>query len=307
MRLAGYGLRLVHPAAQNVGGISASIVLILPLLHPAIGAAFRSWANEESQLHVVHSTAELEEGKRILSALHQGRWGEETGKFGSPRFAAFHAAVMPALLQEGALELLWLSVRGEPVAAVYNIVWNQKVYFYQSGRKVDVPSGVRPGIVLHAQAIRRAIEAGRREYDFLGGGEHYKGQMALASRPLVQLAWRAPRSWSGRAQLPSAALGWRAWFAILCAAGNGLSPTALRRPLTSRKRKRRTVLSVAYGQSVAYASGSSATPHGGSSGFATRGSRLDEESIGFRNGRADIPERGPFARSRRRASTCRLV
>lgn len=148
---------------------------------------FERWAGAGCQLHAVNTAAELEEGKRILAALHQGRWGEEVGKFGVPRFAAFHQAVMPQLLATGALELLWLSVGDEPVAAAYNIVWNNKVYFYQSGRKVDVPSGVRPGIVLHTHAIRRAIAAGRREYDFLGGGEHYKGQMALASRPLVQL------------------------------------------------------------------------------------------------------------------------
>jgi CelD/BcsL family acetyltransferase involved in cellulose biosynthesis len=147
---------------------------------------FERWAGTESRLHEVADRGQLEEGKRVLAALHQARWGAGGGKFGSPRFAAFHDAVMPALLDAGALELLWLTVRGEPVAAVYNIVWNGKVYFYQSGRKVDVPAGVRPGIVLHAHAIRRAIDAGRREYDFLSGGEHYKAQLAPAARPIVQ-------------------------------------------------------------------------------------------------------------------------
>ena len=36
-----------------------------------------------------------------------------------------------------------------------------------------------------------AIEAGRREYDFLGGPARYKTQLALASRPIVRVrAWR---------------------------------------------------------------------------------------------------------------------
>ncbi len=77
-------------------------------------------------------------------------------------------------------------MRGEPVAAVYNIVWNNKVYFYQSGRKTDVPPKVRPGVVLLAHAIRGAVEAGRREFDFLAGDVQYKRQLALALRPLVQ-------------------------------------------------------------------------------------------------------------------------
>ena len=78
-------------------------------------------------------------------------------------------------------------MRGEPVAAVYNLIWSNKVYFYQSGRKTDVPPKVRPGVVLLAHAIRGAIEAGRREFDFLAGDSQYKRQMALASRPLVQI------------------------------------------------------------------------------------------------------------------------
>ena len=112
----------------------------------------------------------------------------------SPRFAAFHDEVMPPLLAAGALELLWLTVRGDPIAIIYNIVWNGKVYFYQSGRKIDVPKGVRPGIVIHAHAIRRAISAGRREYDFLGGASRYKVQLSTAARPLLRVrAVRSPR------------------------------------------------------------------------------------------------------------------
>jgi CelD/BcsL family acetyltransferase involved in cellulose biosynthesis len=151
---------------------------------------FERWAGDAARFHRVTGPGDLGEGKRVLTALHQERWGPG-GKFGQPGFVAFHNAVLPALREAGALELLWLSVRGEPVAAAYNIVWNGKVYFYQGGRKTEVPSGVRPGIVLHAHAIQAAIAAGRREYDFLGGGEHYKAQLALASRPIVQLrVWR---------------------------------------------------------------------------------------------------------------------
>ena len=83
--------------------------------------------------------------------------------------------------------MLWLTVRGEPVAAVYHIVWNGKVYFYQSGRRTDLPSHVRPGGVLLAHAIRCAIEAGRREFDFLDGVSLYNTQLATARRPIVEL------------------------------------------------------------------------------------------------------------------------
>jgi CelD/BcsL family acetyltransferase involved in cellulose biosynthesis len=155
---------------------------------------FDRWAGGDAVLHQARTSDDLAHGKRVLAALHGERWSAEgqAGVFGSTDFAAFHDAVMPPLLAVGALELLWLTVRGEPVAALYNLVWNGKVYFYQGGRKVDVPKDIRPGIVIHAWAIRAAIAAGRREYDFLAGGSRYKRQLAVSTRPLVRL--RAVRS-----------------------------------------------------------------------------------------------------------------
>jgi CelD/BcsL family acetyltransferase involved in cellulose biosynthesis len=94
---------------------------------------------------------------------------------------------MPELFRRGALELAELCARGEPVAALYNVVWKDKVYFYQSGRRADLPGKLRPGIVAHALAIRASIEAGRREYDFLAGAARYKMDLALATRPLVEV------------------------------------------------------------------------------------------------------------------------
>ncbi|HVS39272.1 MAG TPA: GNAT family N-acetyltransferase [Gemmataceae bacterium] len=155
---------------------------------------FEAWAGGESQLHRAASPTELAEGLRILKALHAMRWRKngQTGAFYSRRFSAFHDAATAELLREGSLELLWLTVRGEAVAAVYNIIWNNKVYFYQSGRKTDFPPKVRPGVVLLAHAIRGAIDAGRREFDFLAGDLQYKRQMSLTSRPLVQIRVARP-------------------------------------------------------------------------------------------------------------------
>jgi len=143
------------------------------------------------------TAAELVEGKRVLWMLHAERWAASgrSGVFASTRFARFHDEVMPRMLagEDGvSLELQWLRVRGEPIAAMYNIVYAGKVYFYQSGRRVDVPRAVRPGIAMHAMAIRTSIEAGRREYDFLGGASRYKRDLALALRPLVTLRAVAP-------------------------------------------------------------------------------------------------------------------
>ncbi len=152
---------------------------------------FDRWAGDGFELHHARSRAELAEGRRVLLALHASRWGHD-GAFSSPRFDAFHEEVMPALLDRGALDLSWICARGEPVVALYNLRWSGKVYSYQCGRRLDVPREVRPGIVIHAHAIRSAIEAGMREYDFLGGSSQYKRKLALATRPLVRLRAARP-------------------------------------------------------------------------------------------------------------------
>ncbi|HEX2659057.1 MAG TPA: GNAT family N-acetyltransferase [Polyangia bacterium] len=156
---------------------------------------FERWAGGESDLARVTTMAELEEGKRILISQHGERWRSsgQSGVFASRAFTGFHDAVLPRLLEAGALELTWLRVRGEPVAVSYSIVWDNKVLFYQGGRTMDVPKGVRPGIALHARNIQAAIEAGRSEYDFLPGDSQYKLQLATDAHAVLRLrASRAP-------------------------------------------------------------------------------------------------------------------
>ena len=153
---------------------------------------FATWTGDGLELREARSRLDLVEGRRVLLALHDSRWGDG-GAFASPRFDAFHGDVMPALLDRGALDLSWLYAHGEPVAALYNLRWNGRVYCYQSGRRLDLPRSIRPGIVMHAHGIRRSIEAGMREYDFLGGSSLYKRKLAPATRPLVRLRAVRPR------------------------------------------------------------------------------------------------------------------
>jgi CelD/BcsL family acetyltransferase involved in cellulose biosynthesis len=151
--------------------------------------AFEEWADGAARLDRVTDAAELEQAKRVLVELHHARWeGDgQSGVFHSPSFLQFHDAIMRTLLERGSLELLRLSVRGEPVAALYGMTWGDKTIAYQTGRSLNVPNSIRPGGVILAYAVRAAIEAGRREFDFLADEAPYKLQMATASRPLVQL------------------------------------------------------------------------------------------------------------------------
>ena len=156
------------------------------------------WAGEGGwELRSALTASDLDEGRRVLHDLHAQRWAAagRRGVFASAPFKRFHDEVMPRLWagEDGAtLDLLWLVVRGEPIAASYSVVFGNKVYFYQSGRRMDVPKAVRPGIAMHALAIKRSIEVGRREYDFLQGASRYKRDLARGSRALVTLRAVAP-------------------------------------------------------------------------------------------------------------------
>jgi CelD/BcsL family acetyltransferase involved in cellulose biosynthesis len=151
--------------------------------------AFDEWAAGTARLECATTVAELEQGQRILIGLHHARWqqGGQSGVFREPSYLQFHDAMMRRLLERGALELLWLSVRGEPIAALYGMVYGDKMMAYQIGRRHVEPASIRPGGVILALAIRRAIEAGRREFDLLADDAPYKLQFTSTVRSLVQL------------------------------------------------------------------------------------------------------------------------
>jgi CelD/BcsL family acetyltransferase involved in cellulose biosynthesis len=156
--------------------------------------AFERWAGDDLSFDVVTTHEEAMRVKEELVHLHGTRWQKEgrDGAFASSRFSAFHDRAMPALVDEGALELVSLRAKGRVVAALYNIVWRDKVHFYQCGRAVDLPPDLRPGIVIHARAMANAIERGLREYDFLPSLARYKVELSLASRPIVALRAARP-------------------------------------------------------------------------------------------------------------------
>lgn len=152
---------------------------------------FERWAGSTSRVHWATNEPELAEGFAILQRLHRERWGSP-GVFGSARFRTFHRAVLPELMRRGELRLGWLEAHGRPLAAVYNVVTQRGVSFYQSGRTLDLPHGLRVGVVLHAHAIRRSIDEGLAEYDFLAGDSRYKLELSTNTRPVVALRAARP-------------------------------------------------------------------------------------------------------------------
>lgn len=151
--------------------------------------AFEAWAGGELRLERVTGLEDLDRGKQMLVRLHQERWAadDQSGVFHSPHYLQFHDAIMRRLASRGALWLVWLCARGEPVAVLYGMEHAGKVSAYQTGRKPDLPEQLRPGAVLLALAMRQAVEAGLQEFDLQADEAPYKLQLAPQLRSLVQL------------------------------------------------------------------------------------------------------------------------
>lgn len=167
-------------------------------------------------------------GREVLHRLHETRWRHEghDGVFVRDRFRTFHDEVMPKLLARGELDLIWLEVHEQPVAVLYNIVYDNKVYVYQSGRTDQVPKNLRIGIAMNCVAVRDYIGRGLREYDFLNGMSQYKRQMCAGNaRPIVTVRACSPTP-RGRA-LELACNGAERLVPVAKALRNSFRPTAL--------------------------------------------------------------------------------
>jgi CelD/BcsL family acetyltransferase involved in cellulose biosynthesis len=146
----------------------------------------------------VKNADDLERGFKELSRLHKNRWEEKgaEGAFSNPQFNQFHKRIMLSMLKNGRLELVMLSENGSTKAVLYNIAYNGKIYFYQSGINTDDGKAAY-GYVLHSHCIEEAIKRGLREYDFLpkGKSDDYKDRFAKDCRMVSDLyiarAWAA--------------------------------------------------------------------------------------------------------------------
>jgi CelD/BcsL family acetyltransferase involved in cellulose biosynthesis len=145
-------------------------------------------------LRTVECRAQLDRGERILIDLHQRRHNAlgQPGCFRSPRYAAFHHEVLPELLDRGQLQLHWIERDGRPVAAEYHLAGQAAMYAYQSG--ID-PQALAdgPGTLAHVATLRRAIDLGFQEFDFLRGDEPYKAHWRAQPREILQAEVVPPR------------------------------------------------------------------------------------------------------------------
>jgi hypothetical protein len=139
-------------------------------------------------LHSVEGLGQLPYAMNVLLELHQRRRRTlgEAGCFNSVRFTTFYRNVVPRLFCQGQVDFYWLELDGKPVAAEYQLVGNGILYEYQAGLDPDAME-CQPGKLLNLAILRRAIERGYHQYDFLRGDEPYKARFGAQARPNIEL------------------------------------------------------------------------------------------------------------------------
>ncbi|NDJ77864.1 MAG: GNAT family N-acetyltransferase [Chloroflexi bacterium] len=140
--------------------------------------------------YVVGPDHNLEEEMARFLELMAASSSEKAEFLQEPENVAFFRSVMPELAAQEWLQLAFLTVRNEPVAAYLNFEYANRVLVYNSGHNAADFGHLSPGIVLLGRLIEHAINNERAEFDFLRGDEPYKYQMGGQNRSVYQLKIR---------------------------------------------------------------------------------------------------------------------
>ena len=131
--------------------------------------------DRSDEFHITQVDADnLESHIEILLKFWESRWRERKGKQGSV-IANFLRTILRHGFEQKCLyfPVLWKGDR--PLGAIANFMdFPQKTMLvYVTGRDINFKNP-SPGLILHADATRYAIQHGFERYDFLRGNEGYK-------------------------------------------------------------------------------------------------------------------------------------
>jgi CelD/BcsL family acetyltransferase involved in cellulose biosynthesis len=125
-----------------------------------------------------------------LRRLHTLRWTTkgQSGVFASERFNRFHCHLMQLLRARDLVELRFVQKDGENIACVYNFCYGDTVYYYQSGLDKAAAPNISLGMIVHAEAIKAAIESGFKCFDMMRGKSNtYKQDYQCATTPMYRV------------------------------------------------------------------------------------------------------------------------
>lgn len=117
--------------------------------------------------------AEVDKFIELMAASHP----EKAQFLEDEQNVAFMRSIIPVASKAGWLQMNFLEVMNEPVAAYVNFDYNNQILVYNSGLEPRKAAALSPGIILLAYNIEHAIENKRSVLNFLRGDEQYKYKM----------------------------------------------------------------------------------------------------------------------------------
>ena len=123
-------------------------------------------------LEVLEAPNEVEAALDDFLRLH-GAARSEKAAFMTERMVRFFRRIVSELAREGLVEMIFLTLDQVRVAAVLCFRAEGELLLYNSGYDPAL-AGLSVGLLSKALALQRAIEEGRKGFDFLRGAEPYK-------------------------------------------------------------------------------------------------------------------------------------
>jgi hypothetical protein len=166
-------------------------------------------ANTRAQIHRSYRLCEktapvrLEVARDMRSAmdiyhemvnLHEDAWKNrgQDGAFSSDYMFQFHKQLIQRRFEYDEIQLLRIKYGDNTLGCLYNFVYKGNVNFYQSGMNYHLDKRLKPGLIAHVEAVRHNATAGRKKYDFLGGGSRYKMSLATHHNRLIWIRLQKP-------------------------------------------------------------------------------------------------------------------
>ena len=146
------------------------------------------------QLEVARDTLRAMDIYNELVDLHEDTWTNrgQKGAFSSDYLFQFHKQLIQSRFQYDEIQLLRIKCENNTIGCLYNFVYKNNVYSYQTGINYYLDKRLRPGLVAHVEAIRHNATAGHKIYDFLGGSSRYKMSLATHHNRLIWIRLQKP-------------------------------------------------------------------------------------------------------------------
>lgn len=134
-------------------------------------------------LRMIDDKKDVPDAMTIFSELFRSNKEQKT-RFMTDDVESFFRALAVAMADAGLLKLFFLDLDDIPVAAVMCFDYHDTFYLYNNGYDRRF-SHLSVGLMSKFFSIRESIRLGRGRYNFLRGGETYKGR--LGGRPVSLL------------------------------------------------------------------------------------------------------------------------